>query len=66
MLGKIAGALIGRSIDRRDGQGGTKGALMGMATAGVLRRMGPLGLAIGGGIMAKRYMDQRKRKAVRY
>jgi hypothetical protein len=67
MLGKIAGALIGRSIDQRDGRGGLKGALMGAATAGALRRMGPLGLAIGGGIMAKRYMDKRKAaRTVRY
>ena len=61
MLGKIAAAAIGRSIDRSDGRGGLKGALMGAATMGIIRRMGPLGLALGGAYAAKKAYDRRKR-----
>lgn len=60
MIGKIIGALVGREIDRRDGQGGTKGALIGMMAAGGLRRMGPLGLILGGGYVAKKAYDRRR------
>lgn len=60
MIGKIIGALVGREIDRRDGQGGAKGALMGMMAAGGLRRMGPLGLILGGGYVAKKAYDRRR------
>ncbi len=60
MIGKILGAVIGRSIDRRDGQGGLKGAALGVLAAGVLRRLGPVGLALGGAYVAKRAYDQRK------
>lgn len=60
MIGKIIGALVGREIDRRDGSGGAKGAVIGMAAAGALRRMGPLGLILGGGYVAKKAYDRRK------
>ena len=59
-LGKVIGALLGREIDRRDGQGGFKGALIGMGAAGMLRRMGPLGLVLGGGYVAKKAYDRRR------
>lgn len=61
MIGKVLAMAIGHSIDRRDGRGGLKGALMGAATVGVLRRMGPLGLALGGAYAAKKAYDRRKR-----
>jgi hypothetical protein len=60
MIGKIIGALVGREIDRRDGAGGAKGALIGMAAAGGLRRLGPLGLVLGGAYVAKKAYDRRK------
>jgi len=60
MIGKIIGALVGREIDRRDGSGGAKGALLGMAAAGGMRRLGPLGLILGGGYVAKKAYDRRK------
>lgn len=60
MIGKILGAVIGSRIDRSDGQGGVKGAVMGMMTAGVLRRLGPAGLVIGGAYAAKKMLDARK------
>jgi len=58
MIGKVIGALVGRRIDQRDGEGGLKGAVLGAATAGVLRRLGPVGLALGGLYMAKRAYDR--------
>jgi hypothetical protein len=64
MVGKIIGALVGREIDRRDGEGGLKGAVIGAAAAGVLRRLGPLGLVLGGAYVAKKAYD--RRKASRY
>ena len=60
MIGKIIGALVGREIDRRDGSGGAKGALTGMLAAGALRRMGPIGLALGGAYVAKKALDRRR------
>jgi hypothetical protein len=60
MIGRIIGALVGREIDRRDGSGGVKGAAMGYFAGGALRRMGPLGLLLGGGYVAKKAYDRRK------
>lgn len=60
MIGKVIGALVGREIDRRDGKGGLKGALIGAAAAGGLRRLGPLGLALGAGYVAKKALDRRR------
>lgn len=60
MIGKVIGALVGREIDRRDGQGGMKGALIGAAAASALRRAGPLGIALGGLYVAKKVLDRRK------
>jgi hypothetical protein len=60
MLGRILGALVGREIDRRDGRGGAKGALIGAVAMGAMRRMGPLGLALGGAYVAKKALDRRR------
>lgn len=60
MIGKIISALIGREIDRRDGDSGLKGAALGVIAAGALRRAGPLGLALGGAWVAKKAYDRRK------
>jgi hypothetical protein len=60
MFGKIIGALVGREIDRRDGDSGVKGALLGATAVGVMRRLGPLGLLLGGGYVAKKAYDRRK------
>ena len=60
MFGRIIGALVGGEIDRRDGRGGMKGALMGAAVAGGMRRLGPLGLLLGGGYVAKKAYDRRR------
>lgn len=60
MIGKIIGALVGREIDRRDGSGGVKGAALGYMAGGAMRRLGPLGLALGGAYVAKKAYDRRK------
>jgi hypothetical protein len=60
MIRSIIGALVGREIDRRDGSGGAKGAVIGMVAVGALRRLGPLGLILGGGYVAKKAYDRRK------
>jgi hypothetical protein len=60
MFGRLIGALVGREIDRRDGRGGLKGALIGAAAVGGMRRLGPLGLLLGGAYVAKKAMDRHK------
>ena len=60
MIGRLIGALVGREIDRRDGQGGMKGAAIGALSVGAMRRMGPLGLLLGGGYVAKKAYDRRR------
>jgi hypothetical protein len=63
MIGKLIGALVGREIDRRDGEGGIKGAVIGAMAAGALRRIGPLGLILGGAYVAKKMYDRRNHPA---
>lgn len=60
MIRNIIGALVGREIDRRDGTGGAKGAALGWLAMGAMRRMGPLGLALGGAYVAKKALDRRR------
>ena len=60
MFGRIIGALVGREIDRRDGSGGLKGAVIGSVAMGALRRMGPLGMVLGGAYVAKKALDRRR------
>lgn len=60
MIANIIAALIGRSIDRADGKGGMKGALIGLFAAGFLRRLGPIGLLLGGAYAAKKALGRRK------
>ncbi|WP_347270851.1 hypothetical protein [Rhizorhabdus histidinilytica] len=60
MIGKLIGAFIGHRIDRRDGEGGVKGAVLGAAAASVVRRAGPIGLLLGGAYVAKKALDRRK------
>ncbi|NNM76788.1 hypothetical protein HJG53_07745 [Sphingomonas sp. ID1715] len=62
MIGKVIGALVGREIGKRNNQGGA-GALTGVLAAGALRRMGPLGLVLGGAYVAKKALDRRRDRA---
>jgi hypothetical protein len=59
MIGKLIGALVGRELGQRSGRGGT-GMLTGALAAGALRRMGPLGLVLGGAYVAKKALDRRR------
>lgn len=65
MLGRILGAAIGRKVAGRYGDG-TKGMLIGAMVPMIARRaFGPLGLALAGGYMAKKYYDRsRERRTV--
>ena len=60
MIGRIIGALVGRELDRRDGAGGIKGAALGAVAFGAMRRMGPLGMVLGGAYVAKKALDRRR------
>ena len=60
MIGRIVGALVGRELDRRDGASGIKGAAMGALAFGAMRRMGPLGMVLGGAYVAKKALDRRR------
>jgi hypothetical protein len=64
MIGKIFGAALGRHVAGR--YGGGRGALMGMMVPVIARRaFGPLGLALAGGYMAKKYYDGRRARTGR-
>ena len=43
MIAKLFAAFIGNRIDREDGKGGAKGALIGLAVERLLVKMGPIG-----------------------
>jgi hypothetical protein len=59
MLKNLIGAEIGRRIAGR--QEGAKGALIGAAAPWLARRaMGPLGIALAGGWVAKKLYDRRR------
>jgi hypothetical protein len=65
MLGKILGGYVGQRVGNRYNQGGggsgLRGALIGTGIAMVARRgLGPLGLLIGGGYVAKKVLDRRR------
>ncbi len=60
MIGKIAGAVIGKKVAQRYGNG-TRGVVIGALAPVVMRRaFGPLGLALAGGYAAKKFYDSRK------
>jgi hypothetical protein len=62
MLGKIIGAAIGKKIAGR--HGGARGMVIGALVPFVARRaFGPLGLAVGGGYLAKKLYDRSKRRS---
>ena len=60
MVGKILGALIGAEVERKRQQSGLRGAVIGAVAVGLVRRLGPIGLAIGGTWAAKRAYDRHR------
>jgi hypothetical protein len=59
MIGKLIGAAVGRRIARRN-EGGTGLILGALAPSIAKRAFGPLGLAVGGGYLAKKMWDRRR------
>ena len=59
MLGDLIAATIGRDIDRRDGKGGALGAIAGVATWKVAKRVVPAAIVIGGVALGLRYMSRK-------
>ena len=58
MFGKILGGIVGaKAAENVSGIGGTGGALLGVGTAALVKRLGPVGLiaALAGGYALKRY-----------
>jgi hypothetical protein len=67
MIGKIIGGLVGRRAAQRYGNNGLSGALMGAGVAAVARRgLGPLGLLLGAGYVAKKVADRRRTRRTDY
>ena len=60
MIGRIVGALVGAEVERRRGGRGVAGAVLGLAAAAAIRRLGPLGLLAGGAFVAKRAYDRHR------
>ena len=59
MIRNIIGAAVGRRLAGRFG--GTRGLLIGAAAPWIARRaFGPVGLAVGGGYLAKKLYDRRR------
>ena len=66
MIGRIISALVGREMGRRNGSGGASGAVKGVVAMGLMRRMGPLGMILGGGYAAKKAYDRNKARKTSY
>lgn len=65
MLGKLAGAMIGKRIAGRNS--GTKGALLGLGAAAIARRgFGPLAGALALGWGAKKLWAMRQNRSPRF
>lgn len=60
MIAKILGAVAGKKIAERYGNGATGAVLGAMAPVVARRAFGPLGLAVAGGWAAKKLYDHRK------
>ena len=61
MIGDLIAATIGRDIDRRDGEGGTLGALAGVVTWKVAKRVVPAAIVLGGAALGARYLARKFR-----
>jgi hypothetical protein len=59
MIGKVLAGWIGSSIDKSDGEGGTMGAVVGVATWEVAKRLVPAAIVIGIAGLGIHYVRQR-------
>lgn len=65
MFGKILGGIVGaKAANHVSGVGGTGSALLGVGTAALVKRLGPVGLiaALAGGYAFKRYQDKQAKR----
>ncbi len=60
MFGKLIGAFVGGEVQRSQGGSGLKGAAIGALAIGAMRRLGPLGLILGGAYAAKKVYDRNR------
>ena len=58
MIGSLIGALIGEDIAESDGDSGAVGAVIGMATVAVVKKIVPLALLGVGLLVAKHYYEK--------
>ena len=58
MIGKVIGALVGAEVERKRQESGLKGAVIGAMAVGFMKRLGPIGLALGGAYAAKKAYDR--------
>jgi len=63
MIGDAIAGWIGSSIDKRDGEGGTMGALVGVGTWEVAKRVVPAVLLLGGAVIGGRLLTRKLRDA---
>jgi hypothetical protein len=59
MIGDAIAAYIGNKIDRRDGEGGTLGAIAGVAAWKIGRRVVPAVIVLGAAAYGARYLTKR-------
>ena len=62
MIGDLIAAGIGRNIDESDGEGGTVGAIMGVAVWEVTKRVVPAAIVLGGAALAAHYLSRKFRR----
>lgn len=60
VVGKILSALIGAEVEKRRQESGLKGAVLGAVAFSLAKRLGPIGLALGGAYAAKKIYDRSK------
>jgi hypothetical protein len=59
MIGKAIAGWIGSRIDRRDGEGGALGAVLGVAAWEVGKRVVPAAVVLGAGALGAAYLKRR-------
>ena len=64
MIGKAIAGWIGSKIDQRDGEGGTLGALAGVAVYSLGKRVIPAALVLGGAALAVRHFQKSRNAPV--
>lgn len=56
MIAKLLAMFIGNRIDRSDGKGGVKGAVIGLAVERFVRKLGPVGWVLLGLFLVVRFL----------